>query len=69
MKARRKMPKALAERDERLYDEKVRWFDLERLIAGLAMIGVAIIWLAVDNTVGPAARQTPVGAMPRSAQA
>lgn len=58
--------------DERLYDEPVRFFRPGRLIAGLVMIAVAIIWLVVQNAVGlepkqgpPDAVGTPTPAIPR----
>jgi hypothetical protein len=57
LKAYRKKRPEPVERDERLYDEKVRLVRPGRLIAGIAMIGVAIIWLAVENIVSPAAPQ------------
>jgi hypothetical protein len=50
--------------DERLYDERVRFFRPGRLIAGLVMIAIAIIWLVVQNALGLEPKQTqrePVG--------
>jgi uncharacterized protein DUF4352 len=57
MKGPTKEPATPPERDERLYDEKVRLIRPGRLIAGFAMIGIAIIWLVVENVLGSSSRQ------------
>jgi hypothetical protein len=62
MKAYRKRRPEPVERDERLYDETVRSVRPGRLIAGIAMIGVAVIWLAVENIVSPTPPHPRAGA-------
>jgi hypothetical protein len=49
--------------DERLYDERMRFFRPGRLIAGLVMIAVAVIWLVVQNAFGLEPKQSPPGAI------
>ena len=55
-------PMPNGERDERLYDERVRVIRTGRIIAGLAMIGIAIIWLALENLHGATEKQPGAGA-------
>ncbi|MGH2344412.1 MAG: hypothetical protein ACRDG4_04245 [Chloroflexota bacterium] len=63
MSDERRGPRRKTEPDERLYDERVRFVRPGRLIAGLVMIAVAVIWLVVENLFGGTPKQANPGAI------